>query len=94
MTDTRPAGLGTGREYDFPEMRARFATPAPAVPELPTAPGLYAAYGDDWSAAVFALDESGYWWKLGHTDITADEVRAFVGTHKLEPLIRKSEADL
>ena len=70
----------------FPEMISRFGTP--------TAPGLYAAYGDDWSAAVFALDESGYWWKLGHTDITADEVRAFVGTHKLEPLIRKSDADL
>jgi len=77
----------------MPTIRGILGMPAQSVAELPTEPGLYAAYGDNWSAAVFALDESGYWWKLGHTDITADEVRAFVGTHKLEPLLRKSEAD-
>jgi hypothetical protein len=96
MSDPRPAGLGIGREYDFPEMRARFGTPTAPRPQLPTEAGLYAVkagHGDDWAAPVFALDTDGWWWKLGHTGATADEVAAYAGVRPLERLIRHGEAD-
>jgi len=96
MTDTRPAGLGTGREYDFPEMRARFGTPTPQPVELPTEPGLYVvrgARGDDWAAELAVLDTEGFWSHLDRRDATADEIRALAGTHPLERLIRRTEAD-
>ena len=96
MTDTRPAGLGTGREYDFPEMRARFGSPTPPPVELPTEPGLYLVHvdpRDDWAAEVYALDTDGFWWRLGPTMCTAEEVIAHAGRHPLERLIRHAEAD-
>ena len=95
MSDTRPAGLGIGREYDFPEMRARFGTPT-APTEFPTEPGLYVvrgATGDEWSADVFARDLSGLWCHLGRREITEEQMRLYLGTRPLERLVRHSESD-
>ena len=82
----------------FPALIERFGTKTPQEPRpaLPTESGLYVVHVDNrdgWAAEVFALDTDGWWWKLGHTPATADEVVAHAGRHPLERLIRVSEAD-
>lgn len=70
--------------------------PGPQAPALPTEPGLYLVHvdrGDEWAAEVYALDTDGFWWRLGHTMCTAEEVVAHAGRHPLERLIRHKEAD-
>lgn len=83
-------------DYTFPEMLARFGPATAPTIELPTESGLYVLHvdrGDEWAAEVYALDTDGFWWRLGHTMCTAEEVIAHAGRHPLERLIRQKDAD-